>query len=464
MDVSAQETRLTGAVPAGCMKCDRMSRGWFGLISLRTLLVAAAMTMLLAGGILLRVYPSAGFSGLGVDEHGYMVFLKHIQKAGLMNYDSVVKVFVERQYKRPDALVPATRIGFLAPAYLCGQAFHLKAFQALRVTACAASIFMLGLCAVFAYRLGGVGAMLSITALMVTAPLQIYLSQRALIDGYFAFWAVAAMWLAWENLQRPRHWGWLSAYILCLTILVLTKENGAFVIFALFAVLLLNRFLRIGATTPHLFIATIIGPAIAVVVLAAMIGGLGDWLRFYLMFEGKSRTNIYSVVAQDGPWYRYLIDFLLVSPLLVVFSIGGMFQLRKRDKAGLFMASFLALSFAGMSCITYGMSLRYAAYWDVPLCWLALTQVRRLSKKSGKFRSSFVTSALVLLLAASGATQYYRFFMKGAVYDPVTASLVWAAGLEKQAYGLRSPPASQPLSQSKIAAPKPAEDPLKAGN
>ena len=112
-----------------------------------------------------------------------------------------------------------------------------------------------------------------------------------MIDGYFAFWAVAALWLCWENLQRPRHFGWLAAYVFCLTILVLTKENAAFVVFAIFATLLLNRFLRMGTVTPHLLAATIIGPAFAVVILIGLIGGVSEWLRFYLMKKGSALYN-----------------------------------------------------------------------------------------------------------------------------------------------------------------------------
>src|SRR5437588_3689339 len=315
--------------------------------------ITLAMVVILAVGIFLRIYPSAGFSGLGVDERGYMVFLKQIQRAGLTNYDSVVRVFVEKQYHRPDAVVPATRIGFLAPAYLCGKLFHLSDFEALRRTACAASILTLILCAWFGYRLGGISAMIGLTAVVATAPLQIYLSQRALIDGCFAFWAVASVWLAWENLQRPRDWGWLSAYVFCLAMMVLTKENGAFVVFALLGVLLLTPWLGLGKVTPHLFIATLAGPAIAVLLLATMIGGLVEWARFYLMFEAKSRTNLYSFYAQDGPWFRYLVDFTLVSPLLIGFAVGGIFQLGKADRPAVFMATFLGLSFACMSVITY---------------------------------------------------------------------------------------------------------------
>ena len=133
--------------------------------------------------------------------------------------------------------------------------------------------------------------MIGVTALVATAPLQIYLCQRAMIDGYFAFWAITALWLAWENLQRPRHVGWLISYTLCLTILVLTKETAAFVVFAIFGTLLLNRFLRFGTVTPQLFAATIAGPALAVLILVALIGGIGDWIHFYQMFVTKSRDE-----------------------------------------------------------------------------------------------------------------------------------------------------------------------------
>ena len=389
------------------------------------------MAVILAVGIFLRIYPSAGFSGLGVDEHAYMVFLKQIQRAGLINYDAVVRVFVEKQYHRPDAVVPATRIGFLAPAYLCRKLFHLSDFDALRDIACAASILTLILCAWFAYRLGGISTMIGLTAVVATAPLQIYLSQRALIDGYFVFWAVLCVWLAWENLQRPRHWGWLSAYAFSLTMLVLTKENGAFVVFALLGILLLTPWLGLGKVTPHLLIATVAGAAVAVLFLAALIGGLAEWARFYLMFEAKSRANLYSVFAQDGPWFRYLVDFTLVSPLLVVFAVGAIFQLRKTDRPAVFMATFLGLSFASMSVITYGMSLRYAAYWDIPLAWLACSQVLRLAGQVPKVRPTIIFGGLLLIVAACNVHEYDRFFIQGAIYDPVTAQLVKASNLVK---------------------------------
>ena len=427
MELSAEAavTALPVATPPA-----RAKRQLFAL-SRRRALVFLTMTTLLGFGIFLRLYPSAGYHNLGTDEHGYMVFVKQIQAAGIWNYDAVVRVYVERQYQIKEAVVPATRVAFLVPAALCADLFHLRAFTALHTVAATAGVLLLLLSALFAYRLGGTLPMIGMTALIATAPLEIYLCQRAMIDGYFAFWAVAALWLAWENLQRPRHTGWLIAYTLCLTILVLTKETAAFVFFAILGTLLLSRFLRIGAVTPQLLAATIIGPALAVLLLVLLVGDVGDWIHFYQMFVAKSRTNFYSVAAQDGPWYRYAIDFALVTPAIVALAIGGIFQLRGGNRAGSFMATFTLLALTALSCVKYGISLRYAAFCDIPLTWLACSQVLALSKQFSKVRPTIIASCMLVVLSAIGLNQYARIFVRGGLYDPITSQLVMKLDMYK---------------------------------
>ena len=387
--------------------------------------------MILAVGIFVRVFPSTGYKRVGGDEYGYMVFLKQIEQVGLLRYDEMVASYVEAQYKRPDAIVPATRIAFLVPAHVVREALALNPYEALRVTSCVSSILLLFLSAFFAYRLGGAVPMLGVTALMATAPLQIYLAQRAFIDAYFALWATVALWLAWEIVSKPRRWPWIGAYTVSLVILVLTKENAAFFVFALFATLILLRLMKLRAVTPQLLLMTAIGPALAVLFLAWLVGGISDWLQFYLMFVEKSRTNVYSIMAQDGPWYRYLIDFVILSPLVTVCACSRIFQIRKTEKAEIFFAFALAFSFMSMATVTYGMSLRYAAYWELPLCWFAASQLLRVSRSLSSVRPAILAVGLFLVVGSVGLSQYYRFFVEGEVYDPITSSLAQAANLQK---------------------------------
>jgi hypothetical protein len=414
--------------PPEIIRDVRPAASWLGV---RKIWIALAMAVFLGLGTFLRIHPTATFAQLGYDEHGYMVFLEQIEKAGLANYDAVVRVYMERQYKRSDALVPATRVGFLAPAYLCGKLLHQRPFKALQTTAGIASTLLLCIAAIFAYRMGGTIPMLGVTILVATAPLEIQLAQHTFIDAYFSLWAITVLWLAWENMQRPQHWGWLTAYILSLAVLALTKESAAFVVIAIVALLVFNRFVRLGTVTPHLVAATIIGPLIAVLFLSSMMGGTGEFIHFFQMFMAKQRTNTYSIMAQDGAWYRYLVDFVLMSPLIVPFALGRMFNLRRNDRPELMMTIFLATSFVCMARVTYGMSLRYAAYWDIPLASLACSQILRLSGQFARVRPAIIGVGLFLVMAACGLRQYDRYFVEHSIYDPITTWLVRASDLQK---------------------------------
>ena len=190
------------------------------------------------------------------------------------------------------------------------------------------SILFLVLTAGFAGRLGGWRIGLCVMALMVCAPTQIHMGQHALIDGFFAFWATASLWLLWENLRRPNYGPWLALYGLSLTLLVLTKENAMFVYLGLLAALAANRWLQFGTITPSLLGISIIGPLAGVVILVFLCGGVVTFFDTYRLLVSKASVLPYAIATGDGPWYRYLVDLLLISPLVFLLAWGAVFKLR----------------------------------------------------------------------------------------------------------------------------------------
>lgn len=400
-----------------------------------------ALIAILALGIVLRAWPSNGFRQVGYDEGIYSTYVGIAQKEGVWNFGNVVRAYVQSQAKRPDAFVPATRVGFLIPATVIAETTRLNPLVALRCTSLIASILLLLATAVIGFRLGGIERMLLLSSLIAIAPLQIHLAQRSLIDGYFAFWAVLCAWFLWENLETPRQKGWLAAYGLSLFVLVLTKENAAFVFVALVGVALVFAFLKLGRVNLSLMVVTVVAPLLAVLFLAMLIGGVGEWVSFYRGFVQKSAAHSFPVgsqdgawyryLFQDGAWYRYLVDFTLLSPCIVILAIGALFQLRKDAKADIFWALFLGTSFVAMSSVTYAMSLRFAAFWDVPLRWLAASQILYLVRPLPRKKSLFIVSAVVLVLIAVDLFQYWRYFVQGRIYDPVSYQLLHASKLIK---------------------------------
>jgi len=403
------------------------SKEWSGWIA------TFALLLILGFGATIRIYTTCTYAHEGQDERLYSAYVNAMQQTGgLSHYRDVIAMNTEKQESWSQAFVPATRIGFIWPAYFCFKAFNFNSLESLRIVSCASGLLLLLLAARIGWHMGGQAGMLGLTALIATAPLHVYLAQRCLVDGYFAFWAVLVFWLMWKNLRAGKHWGWLIAYGLSLIMLVLTKENAVFVLFAVLGVLLLSRQLGLGQARLELVVTTLIAPAIAVGILCALMGGVGEFTSFFHLFTEKNRISDYSILAQDGPWHRYLIDFTMISPLTVVLAIGAIFQLRSNDKFMMVMALLLGLSFAVMLWIPYGMSLRYAVYWDVPLRCLALTQIFWLSRKGWKISPAVVCSGLLMIVCASDLWEYHRYFVRGGVYDPISNDLMFAAGMAKE--------------------------------
>ena len=435
----AREVRYSDAAPMIEQVTSSRSKKWS----------VALLVVILSVGIFLRIWPSAGFrqfgddarvqnppgalaqkSGIwvGKDERAYSTYVAMAQKDGIWNFGDVVHAYVQLQTKRSDAIVPATRVGFLVPATIVAEITRLDPLAALRCTSLISSILLLLATALIGYRLGGSECMLLLTALMAVAPLQIHLAHLSLIDGYFAFWAVLSAWLLWENLQAQRQQGWLVAYGFSLFMLVLTKENAAFVFLALVTVSVVFAFRKLSFL---LILVSVIAPMLAVLLLAGLVGGVAEWISFYRAFAQKSAALSYVILYQDGAWYRYLVDFTLLSPCIVVLAVGSLFRIRQESKPDIFWALFLGVSYVTMSSVPYGMSLRFAAYWDVPLRWLAVSQVIHLTRRIGKERPLFISVTILAILIAIDLFQYWRYFVHGQIYDPVSFQLLRASKLVK---------------------------------
>ena len=282
----------------------------------------------------------------------------------------------------------------------------------------------------FAWRLRGPKWAIAIAALIAVAPTQLHMSQHALVDGFFTFWATLVLCLFWENLRTPRDWRWLLCYVIVLALLVLTKENSFFVWIALVALIITNRWLQFGIVTKELLIATILGPLLGVVVLIFLAGGIDVFIQSYQLSVGKNFQLRYAILTGDGPWYRYLVDLFLVSPIVLLLAIGTIFRLNRAMKPELIMSIFIAASYLVMCNVKYGMNLRYANMWDLPLRVLAFSQIVWLASLAKRFQTAIIVTA-VAFLAVIEFHQYVVLAVRYPLYELINHDLLQALSILK---------------------------------
>jgi 4-amino-4-deoxy-L-arabinose transferase-like glycosyltransferase len=381
---------------------------------------------------LVALHPTPGFTGVGFDENLYRSYVNAVSEGGLGNYSDIVDRYIEVQKTLPGSILPPVRFLYIFSAYLWHQVFGTEALAALHNVASLFSILTLLLSTIFAWRLKGPAWALGVAALMSFAPTQIHMSQHALVDGFFTFWALFCLCLLWENLRTPGNWPRLAAYVFGLCCLVLTKENAFFVFVALMVIMVVNRRLQFGVVTRELLLCSIVGPLLGFVVLVFLAGGLETLRTTYQLSVSKNYQLTYAILTGDGPWHRYLVDLLLVSPVILLLALGAAFRLDRSQKPELFLFVFMAASYLVMCNIKYGMNLRYANMWDMPLRVLAFGQLAAFCAPLRRYRTLILCGAVGLVCAVE-LRQYIILCVQFPLYELVPEGLLRALHILKSA-------------------------------
>jgi 4-amino-4-deoxy-L-arabinose transferase-like glycosyltransferase len=386
---------------------------------------------------LLALHPQPASQQVGFDEGLYRDYTDKLIRFGLISYPEIIERYREKQLTLTGSILPPVRFLYIFFAYLWHEVFGTETLTGLKTVSSVFSILTLLLAAIFAGRLGGLRSALGIGALMAFAPTQLHMSQHALVDGFFTFWATLVLWSLWESLRSPRNWRWLALYVVALTAMILTKENAFFVGVAVITLLIANYWLKFGIVTRELLLATVIGPLLGVVILGMLAGGASALIATYQLSVSKNYELKYAILTGDGPWYRYLVDLMLVSPVVLLFAIGSVFTLRRTKKAEWFFLVFIAASYLVMCNIKYGMNLRYANMWDLPLCVLAFSQMVTLAEYVAQRWRGMVLFAVVALTCALELRNYIVMAVEYPLYELVSPELMRSLKILKSAADLK---------------------------
>lgn len=397
----------------------------------------ALPALIFLAGAALRLFAPPPYTTGGHDEFLYRDFVLSLNVGTVFNYPVIVQDYNAKQAKAgPDeARLPPTRFLYIFCGSWWDQTFYqppgdrsliaqADALKSLHAISCLFSILTLPLAALFAFRLGGMRFANGVLALVAFSPMQIYVSRHALIDGFFAFWALLSIWLLWECLQRPGRLLRLAAYAVSIALMVLTKENAFFVFVAIVGILIVNRWAKFGTVNPALVLFTFGGALLGAGSIVLLSGGLDHAIETYRILVSQASHLQYAIQTGDGPWYRYLCELLIMSPFILLLAVGAVFRLGRDNKAQIFLLCFVAFSYAVMCNVKYGMNLRYTNMWDMPLCFLAFWMLGLLCGRFGRWKT-WTLAACVALLCLFDLRQYDLFFVqKPAIYEPVPAALM----------------------------------------
>jgi len=389
---------------------------------------AVAFLLLLVTGIALRVTSSEPFKGVGFDEGYYARYVDQISRQGWENYPALAQSYLDEQKNSANGLPTPTRVTLVLGASAWHLVFGTKALESVRAISCLASILTLFAATAFIWRVRDATFALAFLALFTFSPTQLYMAHRALADSVMCLIVLLALWSLWEILAKsPGAWLWGTIYGLSLVLLVLTKENAFFPFLGIIVLLRVGRLFKLGSAGTPIVLVTALAPVLGVLVLCLCAGGWSTLVNVYSLDVAKTYGTPYAIAAEDGPWFRYLVDHLLANPVVVLLAIGGALYLTLEEKPGLYLLTFVAVTYIPMCNVPHGMNLRYATIWDVPLTYLALLPIFRWAQwPSLELARRALLIALVSAVALAEIQNYVAIFVDNAIYDPVTSYLMQA--------------------------------------
>jgi len=146
---------------------------------------------------LVTLHPQPASQMVGFDEALYRDYADKLIRFGLIAYPEIIERYREKQQTLTGSILPPVRFLYIFSAYLWHQLFGSETLNCLKNVSAVFSMFTLLLAALFAARVGGFSYAIGVGALMVFAPTQLHMSQHALVDGFFGFWAMLVLWFLW---------------------------------------------------------------------------------------------------------------------------------------------------------------------------------------------------------------------------------------------------------------------------
>ena len=286
-------------------------------------------------------------------------------------------------------------------------------------------------CAWFARRLLPEGFALCLTLLLATAPLLLGSARLALQDSHLLFWLGLAIWSFLDCVRDPSQRGMRVVFALSFAMSVLVKETSALMGPVFLALLAWQRWVR-REPLPVLSLGLLVVlPALLVLpTLLIAAGGLEPLLATARTVLGSPATDEYAIRYGSGPWYRYLVDYLLISPWTTLAACAGLgarlsgkrFEFGDRELTLLALLGCLLL--VEMSFFTK--NARYLLILELPLRALALAWIFGLA---GGARRTVLVAGFVLLVVVSDLSSFEYGWVRHKIYDPLTGTLMQLRGL-----------------------------------
>lgn len=358
------------------------------------------------------------------DEGYYLKYATYIGEKGLCGFPILFKNYIDNQqhWVYPNPL----RAGFIILSAAWLRIFGYSFLNLAYLSLFSYFIFLL-LSFYFVKKYFGDKIALLFIILLAFSPLNMAMARRALTDATTNLFTFTSIWLFFENLQERKTYK-IFLFILIYTFTILIKENSVLLSpFFVFYILIRKHLFKDSLKSRDFLGLALIPCVIAGAVYFTLAGNISYVIDTARIIISSPSYNQYAIFFGSGPWYRYLIDFMLLSPWVCILAISFALNYITKNERKEEISYLLLLSISLLFLYNFfTKNVRYLIILDMPIRLFAILMLSELTELLFKNKSA---KALVFLVVAIAFFDYYNFnylFLRHGIYDPVSQYLLKA--------------------------------------
>lgn len=372
-------------------------------------------------------FPKEDMYATGADEGYYFLYAKIIAQNGIGAFPALLREYLDT--KQAQLFPHPARIGHILMTAFWFKAFPNTYFSLANFSfLCFVLLIMLSF--YFCRKFFGKDPAYFYTLLLSCSPILMHSGKRCLQDSSVnLFWALS-VWLFLDFLIKKQKYKFIL-FLISFYLSILIKESSVILMAFFAAAYLLYRFGYKQQVRWSYFAGLVVIPVLAAGLTFMVLLGTDNFIGLIKFISGVHFpgviTNSYSLY-NTGPWFKFIIDFLLLSPITALLFIGYTLHilfLRKIEWKQAYFLMFFVIIFAISSSMKYTKIVRFVSILEISICLFSVLALYELFRqKDLRYQIYCVVSSIGLIYFINYNT-FIFLFLHNNIYDPVSNFLLY---------------------------------------
>lgn len=371
--------------------------------------------------------PKENMFANAVDEGYYLTYAKIIAKNGIGEFPALLREYLNT--KDVQLFPHPARLGHILMTALWFKVFP-STFVSLAHFSYLMFILLILLSFYFTKKLFSRDLAYLYTLLLSSSPILMHSGRRCLQDSNInLFWALS-VWLFLDFLIGRQKYKFIL-FLVSFYLSILIKESSVILmIFFVFAYLL-YKFAYKQKIRWSYFFGLVIIPTLLSSLTFILFLGADNFIGLIKFISGvhfpKVVASTYSFY-NTGPWFKFIIDFLLLSPITTLLFIGYFFyilSLRKFEWKQVYFAAFFVVIFAISSSMKYTKIIRFVSILEISVCLFSVFALYELFRQKDLRFQTYCVIFFTALICFVNYNTFNFLFLRMGIYDPFSNLLLY---------------------------------------